>query len=115
MVEHVVAGGQAGRVDVGVAEVDVPVGVEESDVVAESAGGELRMLQDPDDGVLLVVELLGAVEAAGVPLSHSGLQQAARNSKLDSGSTHLKSKISLRILEESKHFSYLNSLLDSKI
>ena len=89
MVEHVVAGGQAGRVDVGVAEIDVPVGVEEGDVAAESAGGELRVLQDPDDGVLLVVELLGVVEPASVPLSHSGLQKAARNSQLDSGFTHL--------------------------
>ena len=93
MVEHVVAGGQAGRVDVGVAQVDVAVGVEEGDVATESAGGELRVLQDPDDGVLLVVELLGVVEPAGVPLSHSGLQQAARNSQLDSGFTHLTSRI----------------------
>ena len=34
------------------------------------------VLEDPDHGVLLVIELLGGVEAAGVPLTHSHLQKA---------------------------------------
>jgi len=33
------------------------------------------MLEDPDHGVLLVIELLGGVEAAGVPLTNSHLQE----------------------------------------
>ena len=53
-----------------------PISVEESDVVAESAGVELWVLEDPDHGVLLVVELLGGVEAARVPLPDSHLQEA---------------------------------------
>ena len=53
-----------------------PVSVEKSYVIAESAWAELRVLEDPDHGVLLVIKLLGSVEAAGVPLTHSHLQEA---------------------------------------
>ena len=51
-----------------------PISVEESDVVAESAGVELWVLEDPDHGVLLVVDLLGGVEATGVPLTNTNFQ-----------------------------------------
>ena len=53
-----------------------PVRVEESDVIAESAGAELRVLEEPDHCVLLVIELLRGIEAASVPLTHSHLQEA---------------------------------------
>ena len=53
-----------------------PVSVEESDVIAESASVELRVLEDPDHCVLLVVKLLRGIEATGVPLTNSHFQEA---------------------------------------
>ena len=74
-VELVVTGGQAGRVDVGTGvDLNVPLSVEDGDVVVQPAGVELGVLQDPRDGVLLVVDLLGGVEATGVPLTNSDFQ-----------------------------------------
>jgi len=75
VVELVVTGGQTGGVDVGVVQVDVPVDSEESDVVAESGGAHARVLQDPDDGVLLVLLLLGGIESRCIPFTNSHFQQ----------------------------------------
>merc|ERR1719297_644366 len=75
VIKLVVAGWQTGGVDIRVGEVDVPVDGEEGDVVAEPGQGHGRVLEDPDHGVLLVTLLLRSVKAAGVPLTHSHLQQ----------------------------------------
>ena len=76
VIKLVVAGWKTGGVDIGVGEVDVPVHGEEGDVVAEPGQGHGGVLEDPDHCVLLVTLLLGSVEAAGVPLTHSHLQEA---------------------------------------
>merc|ERR1719278_818867 len=74
-VELVVTGGQTGRVHVGAGvDLDVPLSVEDGDVVVQSARVELGVLEDPGDGVLLVVDLLGGVEATGVPLANTNFQ-----------------------------------------
>ena len=73
-VELVVTGGQAGRVDVGTVEADVSVHVEDGEVVVQPGETHVGVLQDPRDGVLLVVDLLGGVEATGVPLTNSDFQ-----------------------------------------
>jgi len=73
-VELVVARGEAGRVDVGVVEADVSVCVEDGEIIVQTASIELRMFEDPDDGVLRVIELLGRLEATGVPLSNTDFQ-----------------------------------------
>ena len=73
-VELVVARGEAGRVDVGVVEADVSVCVEDGEIIVQTASIELRMFEDPDDGVLRVIELLGRLEATSVPLSNTDFQ-----------------------------------------
>ena len=83
VVKLVVAGGQAGGVDVGVVDVDVPVHVEDGNVVAQSGGAHAGVLEDPDHGVLLVLLLLGSIEPGGVPLTHSHFQQTANNNDQD--------------------------------
>ena len=45
--------------------------------MVEAGRVEAGMLEDPHDGVLLVLDRLGWVEAAGVILPNSHLQQAA--------------------------------------
>ena len=81
MIELVITGGQTGGVDIGVGEVDVPVHGQEGDVVTEPGQGHGGVLEDPDHGVLLVTLLLGRIEAAGVPLTHSHLQEAENKQK----------------------------------
>ena len=73
--ELVPAGGQTGRVDVGLVEVDGVLCVQDGDVIAQSAGVELWVLEQPHHGVLLVVHGLRGVEATGVILSYTDLQQ----------------------------------------
>ena len=74
-VELVVTGGQAGRVDVGAGvDLNVPLSVEDGDVVVQPAGVELGVLEDSGHGVLLVVYLLGGVEATGIPLANTDFQ-----------------------------------------
>ena len=73
-VELIVTGGKAGGVHVGVVEVDVSVCVEDGEVVVETISVKLRMFEDPDDGVLRVIELLRRLEAAGVPFSDTDFQ-----------------------------------------
>ena len=74
-VELVVTGGQAGCVHVGAGvDLDVSLSVEDGDVVVQPAGVEIGVLEDPDDGVLLVVDLLGGVEPTGVPLANTNFQ-----------------------------------------
>ncbi len=75
-VELVVAGGQADGVDGGGGEVDDLVDGENGEVVVEAGEVEARMLDELDDGVLLVRHALGRIEAAGIVLAHSHLQQA---------------------------------------
>jgi len=75
VIKHVVTRWQTRGVHIGTAQVNVPVSVEESDVIAESASVELRVLEDPDHCVLLVVKLLRGIEATGVPLTNSHLQE----------------------------------------
>jgi len=91
MIKHVVTRWQTRGVHIGAAQVNVPVSVEQSDVIAESAGVELRMLEDPDHCVLLVVKLLGGIEATGVPLTNSHLQEVISGNVLElvGGSEHL--------------------------
>merc|ERR1719412_2356266 len=74
-VELVVTGGQAGGVHVGMVEADVPVHVQDSEVVVQPGEAHLGVLEDPGDGVLLVSLGLGSIEACGVPLTNSDLQQ----------------------------------------
>jgi hypothetical protein len=75
-VELVIAGGQADGVDGGGGEVDGLVDGENGEVVVEAGEVEAGMLDELDDGVLLVGHALGRIEAAGVVLAHSHLQQA---------------------------------------
>ncbi len=75
-VELVVAGGQADGIDGGGGEVDGLVDGENGEVVVEAVEVEAGMLDELDDGVLLVGHALGRIEAAGVVLAHSHLQQA---------------------------------------
>ena len=74
VVELIVTGGQTGGVDVGEAQVNVPVSVEKGDVIAQSSLVELRMFQDSDYGVLCMVELFRSVKATCIPFSNTYFQ-----------------------------------------
>jgi len=95
IVEHivklVVTGWKTRGVHIGLTEVNVSVSVEESDVIAESASAELRVFENPDNGVLLVILLLRLIETTGVPLPNSNLQQIIllKSLELVSSSDHL--------------------------
>merc|ERR1719411_1809472 len=56
-------------------EADVPVHVQDSEVVVQPGQTHVGVLEDPGHGVLLVSLGLGSVEACGVPLTNSDLQQ----------------------------------------
>ena len=73
VVKLIVTAGQAGSVDIGVVEVDVPVNIEDGNVVTESGGAHARVLQDPDHCVLLMRMLFWGIETRGIPFSHSNL------------------------------------------
>jgi len=75
VVELVVASWQADGINVRVVEVDVSVNVEDGEVVVQPGEAHLGVLQDPGDGVLLVLVNFGGIETCGVPLSDSDLQQ----------------------------------------
>merc|ERR1712020_847147 len=55
-------------------QVDVAVSVEDGNVVAQSSCIELRVLQKPDNSVLLVLDSLWGVEATGIVLADTDLQ-----------------------------------------
>ena len=74
VVKLVVTGGQTGGVDVGEAQVNVPVSVEKGDVIAQSSLVELRMFQDSDDSVLFMVELFRTIKTTGIPFSNTYFQ-----------------------------------------
>jgi len=57
--ELVSARGQTCRVHIGMVHVDVSVGVEDRKVVAKTAVAHLWVLEDPSDGVLFMLGLLG--------------------------------------------------------
>jgi len=74
-VKLVSTGGETGSVHIRVVKVDVPVGVEDGDVIAKPASMELRVLEQPGDCVLLMVYCLRSIEAAGIIFAHTDLQQ----------------------------------------
>jgi len=82
VVELVVTRGHAGGVDVGVVQVDVPVHSEERDVVTQSGGAHAGVLQDPHNGVLLMLLLLWGIESRGIPFSNSDFQQIVNSDVL---------------------------------
>jgi len=73
--ELVSAGWQARGVHVRLVQVDVPVRVKERNVVAQPSCVELRVLEQPDHGVLLVLDSLWGVEAACVVLANTDFQE----------------------------------------
>ena len=66
---------QASCVHIGLVEVDVAVGVKDGNVVAQSSCAELRVLEKPDNSVLLVLGSLWGVEATGIVLADTDLQE----------------------------------------
>merc|ERR1712210_223178 len=66
---------QASCVHIGLVEVDVAVGVKDGNVVAQSSCAELRVLEKPDKSVLLVLGSLWGVEATGIVLADTDLQE----------------------------------------
>merc|ERR1712130_435215 len=62
-------------VHIWVVEVDVPVSVQDGNVVAQSSCIELRVLEKPDNSVLLVLRCLWGVEATGIVLANTDLQE----------------------------------------
>merc|ERR1712172_114118 len=67
--------GQTSRVHIWLVQVDVAVSVKDGNVVAQSSRIELRVLEKPDDGVLLVLGSLWGVEATGIILANTDLQE----------------------------------------
>ena len=74
------AGWQARGVHVRLVQVDVPVRVKQRNVVAQPSCVELRVLEQPDHGVLLVLDGLWGVEAACVVLANTDFQEPRENS-----------------------------------
>ena len=72
----VVAAGEASCVHAGAAHVDGLLQGEDGEVMVESVGLKARVLEDLDDGVLLVLEPLRGVEPRRVVLSNADLQLA---------------------------------------
>jgi len=66
---------QASCVHIWFVEVDVAVGVKDGNVVAQSSCAELRVLEKPDNSVLLVLGRLWGVEATGIVLPDTDLQE----------------------------------------
>jgi len=66
---------QTSCVHIWLVEVDVPVSVEDGNVVAQSSCIELRVLEKPDNSVLLVLHSLWVVEATGIVLTNTDLQE----------------------------------------
>jgi len=75
VIKLIVTRGQTRGVDIRVIEADVPVHGEEGDVVTEPGQGHGGVLEDPDHCVLLMTLLLRGIEATGVPLTNSHLQE----------------------------------------
>ena len=67
--------GQASCVHIWLVQVDVAVSVKDGNVVAQSSCAELRVLEKPDNSVLLVLHGLGGVEATGIVLADTDLQE----------------------------------------
>jgi len=74
IVKLVVTRWQTGCVDIGVAQVNVSVSIEEGNVIAESSSRKLWVLENPDNCVLLMVESFRRVEATSIPFSNSNFQ-----------------------------------------
>ena len=69
---------QASCVHIWLVQVDVTVSVKDGNVVAQSSCIELRVLEKSDDSVLLVLGSLWRVEATGVVLPDTDLQESER-------------------------------------
>merc|ERR1719333_1484700 len=91
VIKLIVTRWQTRGVHIRVIEADVPVHSEEGDVVTEPGEGHGGVLEDPDHCVLLVTLLLGGIEATGVPLTNSHLQEVIGGDVLElvGGSEHL--------------------------
>ena len=74
MAELVSTRGQASCVHIWLVQVDVAVGVQDGNVVAQSSFVELRVLETPDNVVLIMPAGLWWVEATGVILTNTDLQ-----------------------------------------
>jgi len=70
--------GQASCVHIWLVQVDVAVSVKDGNVVAQSSRVELRVLEKPDNSVLLVLDSLWGVEATGIVLTDTDLQEPER-------------------------------------
>ena len=70
----ILAGRQASRVHIWLVQVNVTVGVQDGNVVAQSSLIELRVLETPDNIVLIMPAGFWGVEATGVILTNTDLQ-----------------------------------------
>jgi len=68
-------GGQTSSVHIRFVQVDVAVSVKDGDVVAQPSSIELRVLQKPDNSVLLMLGGLWGVEATGIVFANTDLQE----------------------------------------
>jgi len=91
VIKLIVTRWQTRGVHIRVIEADVPVHSEEGDVVTEPGEGHGGVLEDPDHCVLLMTLLLRGIEATGVPLTNSHLQEVISGDVLElvGGSEHL--------------------------
>ena len=67
--------GQTSSVHIRFVQVDVAVSVKDGDVVAQPSSIELRVLQKPDNSVLLMLGGLWGVEATGIVFANTDLQE----------------------------------------
>merc|ERR1711974_256561 len=67
--------GQTSSVHIRFVQVDVAVSVKNGDVVAQPSSIELRVLQKPDNSVLLMLGGLWGVEATGIVFTNTDLQE----------------------------------------
>merc|ERR1711974_282251 len=67
--------GQTSSVHIRFVQVDVAVSVKDGDVVAQSSSIQLRVLQKPDNSVLLMLGGLWGVEATGIVFANTDLQE----------------------------------------
>jgi len=70
--------GQTSCVHIWLVQVDVAVSVKDGNVVAQSSSTELRVLEKSDNSVLLVLGSLWGVEATGIVLADTNLQEPER-------------------------------------
>jgi len=73
VVKLVVTRWQASSVHIRTVQVDIPVHIEDSNIVIKPAGVELVVLEKPCDCILLVWDYLWVIESTGIILSNPHL------------------------------------------